>query len=226
MTFFVSTSKREPEGSLSTGSVRRWSRHRPQLVASTPDDTPDPVLNENGNNIAVVLRFFAVLITVVVITTIASWFIMGVTILPTVRVDGTTWLVQRSAWPEGQAPTGSEVLSLPNAVDRSFSARAGLLFSDGSGNSIEVVVGKPYSQVTTDKSGAILVDGKQTGYRPATRVPDGTIGNNYLVLCRSGACGSSGSALLVPAENVLGKVIGSFHPGGFGPIPTFSGSTE
>lgn len=172
------------------------------------------------------IRFVLGLVLVLVGAAAAFWFVLGVTIMPTIRLDGALWVVQRAAWPEGQAPEGATVLALPAAVERGFGDRAALLVSSGDNSVVATVIADPYSKISTSEDGQILVDGSPTKFRTMPGGLKGDVGDNYLALCRAGSCGMPGGAFLIPTDRVLGRVLGFFNAGGFGPIPSYTGVPE
>jgi len=221
----VSKEKPKGEGYLATGPRMWWSRSRPRLAVSSgpvaESKTPRKASWLFGS-----LRVILGVLLVLFVAVSAFWLVLGVTILPTVRADGDMWVVQRAAWPEGKAPTGATVLVLPAAVERGIVDRAELLVSSGEGNYVAQVIAQPGSEVTVDIDGKILVNGFITEFRTPPEVPVGSTGGNYLAVCLTETCGPVGYPVFVPADAVLGKVLGAIKPGGFGPFPSFAGIPE
>jgi hypothetical protein len=216
----MSGESQNSDGRLATGPRRWWSFNKPQLAASVPDGIPAPQVPKK-NVLLGAIRSILGLLAIIFAVVAGCWLVLGMTLLPTVRIDGANWIVQRSAWPEGKAPEGSTMLALTAPVDRGLMSRADILFSSHDDASVVTVVAGPYSDISMSKDQMILVNGKPTSIRVPAKVPSGNTGNTYLTLCRSGGCSVPGSILLVPVDNVLGKVLGSIAPGGLGPFPWF-----
>lgn len=181
---------------------------------------------EGASRIAFLLRFLAVLLTVVTVGLLASWLVLGLTVLPTARAGSQMWLVQRAAYPKGQVPAGITVLVLPTPLDRDYSSRFGLLFGDGAGNAIVTVVAAPYTTVSTGTDNHVIVNGTRTDFVASAALPPTTLGDQYLALCQRGPCGPEGTPVIVATDHVLGKVLGDLHPFGLGPVPGEGTSSE
>jgi hypothetical protein len=221
----VSRPRKSSEGSLSSG--KRFgaglSRHkRPTLAADFPDGTqtagaPEP-------KVAVTLfRGVAGLVIVGIVLLISGWLLIGLTVLPTLRVQGVPWLVKWSAWPEGAVPAGAVVMTDPDGRKIDLTSRAGLLFSDGSGRAIMQVVGGPGGDIATGAGNRVILNGVLQDWRYPTPLPSTRLGDNYLAVCLSGDSCQRGDVVLLPIQNVLGEVLGYVHLStSLGPLPILS----
>ena len=221
----MSEEKQDSEGYLATGPKMWWSRSRPRLAVSSPKGEAAPRTKKTYRIWSTVKAILGVIV-VLAVALGAFWLVLGVTIIPTVRADGDTWVVQRAAWPEGKAPSGATVLALGAPVERGIVERAELLVSSGEGNYVAKIIAAPGSEISTDSFGTILVDGVPSEFRVPPEVPLGSTGEDYLAVCLSDTCGIPGYPIAIPTDVVLGKVLGVVESGGFGPFPTFTGITE
>ena len=199
-------------GLLSSGSLPFWKQSKPALAV----DTVDPVTGEEpipvpNRAIASIAKGLAIVLAVLVGFTAASWLILGVTVMPTPRVDGEAWAVKWAAWPEGAVPPGSLVAVVDGPVGRDLPSRFGYQF--GSGNiTIQRVIAGPGGTVTTTDSGEVLWNGEPTGATSNGLIADEQLGDAYLTACVVGECGAVGTAQIVPTNSIMGEALGTYTP--------------
>lgn len=204
--YFV-TARRKPAGSTADGRlaanprVRRWLTGKPKLAVDAAElsDSPEPAAKPVG----VVVRLTLLVVAIVGLLFTVCWLVLGLTVAPTVRAGGDSWLVQRGAWTQGDAPPGERVLVLPEPVERGFLARIRLLAPTGGDKFVATVIAKPSSAMSV-RRGRLVVDGVRTGV-PVQRKPV-LPADSYLLRCESGSC--AGRLMTAPAGNVLGSARG------------------
>lgn len=203
---------RPQAGRLSAGPIRRWVRGKPRLAATstgtlsavTVDAKP---ANSFTYNIGVLSRALVVLVGFTVAIAAATWFILVTTVLATANVNGTVWVVQRSAWVQGQAPVGSTALVNSSTVPTDLPSRVSEIFTGYPQASVVEVMAAPTQEVVTNIDGHLIVDGEDSGYVVSTPIEPTTLKDEYLTQCLSGSCGAAGEPYKVPVQNVYGKVL-------------------
>lgn len=211
-------------GALAYGPVRRWSRAQPKLLATTPGENPDIDPKETIKKITLGLRFFVTIIIVIIISGMGALLLLGTTVLPLIRVEGNSWLVQRAVYIQGQVPKKAVVLSLGKPIERTVTSHLTLLFQDNSQASIIEIIASPLDKVTLSKQNIVIVNGHSLGLPPSESMIAHTLGDQYLGICLQGACGKPNTISEIPTDYVLGKVIGNIHFGfGLGSPPVYSG---
>jgi hypothetical protein len=217
---------RNLKGSRVSGRVPHWERKGPKRLAPS-EDIAESMKAETPKKIIFGLRFVIVIFTVIITSAVALWFVLGITILPMMRVGGNIWLVQRAAWVEGQAPKNAIALTLSHPVERTLSSRLALLLSGDTSIRIIEIVASPTDKVATDKSNVLFINGKSTGRISPVKIPVHTLGDSYLVSCIRGACLPSKQFIEVPTNYILGKVLGSVGPSAhLGSVPSALGGTH
>lgn len=214
-----------PQGSLAYGSIRRWSRDKPKLLAGKEEVTSkiDP-LDSVKTKVTFGLRFFITILVVIFISGAGALSLLGTTVLPVIRIDGDIWLVQRAVYIQGQIPKQAVVLSLGNPVERSTASRITLLFNDNSSASIVKIIASPLDKVSVNDRNMVLVNGESSGLSPFMPMTSHTLGDQYLGICLQGDCGEINKIIEIPTDYVLGKVIGNIRFGlGLGSPPDYSG---
>lgn len=213
-------------GRLAAGKEPFWSRsRRPRRVAVEAEtgvpDPEEPVV-DGRSAIAAVLSVVAILLTLVAVLSVVIWLAIGLTVMPTPRVAGDIWAVKWAAWPQGQVPPGSIVMSTPEQVSGDLSSRFGLLLADGEGATLSQIVGGPTGSVETTQSLQILINGQDTGYRSPSPISKQNIGDQYVAICLKG-CSADGVIHLIPIGNVVGEVMGRYKfPLEITPMPSVS----
>lgn len=215
---------REPLGRLANGPVRRFSLARPKLAAAVtglPETDLAPT-TPRPRRFALTVQTMAGIIAVLAGAIAACWVILGLTILPTVRVEGGLWVVQRAAFPEGQAPHDAVVLATTGPTDRSISGRWRLLTGTDPGARILQVIAGPTDVISLTATGGILVNDQPTGLQASPTLPAGVVGDRYLAICLVGTCGPVNQVLAVDTHHVLGKVLGRYQGVRLAPVPNTS----
>lgn len=190
-------------GALSAGGrVKRWVIGKPKLAADVEEMTGEPV--EKLNVPAIAVRLITLCLTVVLVVGFSIWFMLSVTIMPTMLAGDSAWLVKRIAWTQGQAPTGETAFVLPTPVERDPLSRLEMLLPTDTGNQVVTIIAKPGDSVQQDPTGMFVVNGLSTGIYGTAAGKYTGVDNTYLVSCQTGNC-IPGTVFEVPVENVLGK---------------------
>ena len=204
--------KRDTKGHLSTGSVRKYRRKTPKLIAELPENAPTINQTEDPNKkIGVFFRFGFIIIGVTVISIVASFVIVGITVLPIVKIDGSHWLVERSSYTQGEAPAGSVVLNLGEPLMRDTASRFKLIYSGAPKGSVIQILATPLSLVSTTVSNEVTINNHLSGYYSNKKISKKTLGDVYLAICLKGNCGKTNSIIEVPSDYILGKILGQTH---------------
>lgn len=204
---------------LSAGVLRTFRRSRPQLAASSAG-SPEPVRAVrpgSRRSVGGLVRFIASVFGLLLATGVGVWVVLTLTVLPTVSAGGSTWLVQRAADTVGRTPVGTTVLLMPEKIDRSFTARAKLL-TGVDGAYVVKVIADPGSKISVSQTGKLLVDDTATTYVVPANLQAKVLGTQYAAECVTGPCGTPGSVVLVPVDNVLGTVVGKVSLSGITPV--------
>lgn len=211
--------KREPKGSLATGPTRRWTRSKPQLAAALPENAPNPSIPPSARNAFFLVKIAAILLSTMILVVLASWALLSLTVIPTPRLNGDPWVIQRAANAQGQDPPGTTVFLLPTSADLGYLERLQMMADKGKDNSIVMVMANPYTTIKTGKNGALVVNGKTTDYTLDQQIEKTRLDNQYLAVCLLGDCGPPGTPIVIATDRVLGKVLGSLNLSGLGPLP-------
>lgn len=216
----------EPTGRLAVGPVRRWVQGKPRLVAPAADGTPTLAAKNDdlSYRVGVIFRATVVLGTLAISMLLASWFILATTVLSTPSINGTIWSVQRAAWVQGEAPTGSVAMAGSNEVTRDLLGRVGEFFVGVDQAAIYEIAATPQQSIYTNPAGDLVVDGQKTGLVITTPVAPRTLNAAYLGICVQGPCGKPGTPVELPVAHVVGKVMGGLSLTGWQSAPTVSGS--
>lgn len=201
--------KHAGKGHLSTGSVRKYRRKNPKLIAELPENTPtmNQALDPN-KKVGVFFRFGFIIIGVTIISIVASFIIVGITVLPIVKINGSHWLVERSSYTEGEAPAGSVVLNLGEPILRDTASRFKLIYSGAPKGSVIQIIANPLSVVSTIASGEVVINNHLSNYYSNSKIPKQTLGDVYLAVCLKGNCEKTNSIIQVPSNYILGKILG------------------
>lgn len=219
----MSRPRKASEGSLSSGrrlGAGLKGRKRPALAADSVDggavapSAPEPrVISTLGRGLVGLIVVGAILIG-------SAWLLVGLTVLPIVRVEGTPWAVKWAAWPEGSAPANSVVLTDENGRQTDLVSRFNLLVSDSATLAVMQVIAGPGSDIAAGLDRRIVVNGLATEWLYPSYLPPTKLGDQYLAVCLTGSRCERGSTSLVPIGNVLGEVLGSLRAGfSLGPLP-------
>lgn len=215
--------KKPPRGgSLSAGTSlgASFRRKAPSLAAGGGDkDAPAPS-SGGGSVFAILFRGILALLFVSILLIGALWLVLGVTVLPILRVDGTAWAVKWAAWPEGGVPTGAIVMAETGSKRSDIPGRLGMLLDTGSSRAVVEVVAGPGGEIKADIDNRIYLNGFVSPWVSAGPLPTTRIGDRYLVVCIAGESCVPGTASLLPVSGVLGEVLGSvtLSPS-LGPVP-------
>lgn len=199
----------DPDGPrLSAGGrVKRWVIGRPRRAADSPelaDVAQNSKPTETGLNILGIIGRLVLLIGgMIVLFVVLVWFVLGVTVAPTVQAGGSFWLVSRAPWVQGQAEPGQKVLAFPTPVERDLLSRFELLVSPDNGNVVATIVSNPYSNATRGADGFLYVNGVATPYQISEEAAN-NISNSYLAVCDAGPC-EQGQIVAIPVDQVLGR---------------------
>lgn len=207
-------------GRLANGPIKRWVVGKPRLAATSDgyvDQGEKPKL-AFVYYLGVIFRASIVIGLLVGFVAAASWLILIGTVLATPKIDGQTYVVQRAAWPESQAPAGVIALSLDSPVRRDMAGRFSLNLNNEGNPAIVRIVGGPNAYVRTDAQNRILVNDNATNAVSPTPIENHNIGTSYIAICLLGPCGTPGSPLEIPVDQVLGKVLGTPSLTGIKPI--------
>lgn len=215
--------KKSPRGgSLSAGTSlgASFRRKGPSLAAGGGDkETPAPN-GTGGSVLAILFRGVIALLFVGALLIAALWLVLGVTVLPVLRVDGTAWAVKWAAWPEGGVPTGSIVMAETGAKRMDIPGRLGMLLDAGTSRAVVEVVAGPGGEIRADIDNRIYLNGFASPWVSAGPLPTTRIGDRYLVVCIAGESCIPGTASLLPVSAVLGEVLGSVSLSpSLGPVP-------
>ena len=211
------------KGALASGPIRRWSKSQPKLLANTQGDLQETKLSSPTKKITLGLRFIVVIIVVISISLLGAITLLGTTVLPVLRIDGHNWLVQRSVYVQGQVPLKSVTLSLGKPIERTTISRFTLLFKGAKTSSIVEIVALPLDKINVAKDGNISVNGNSLDLKSDSDMVSHTLGDAYLGICLSGACGIKNTIVEVPTNYILGKVLGEIHLGiGLGSPPSYN----
>lgn len=204
--------RRDNEPALGAGNAPWWRRSTPALAApSELSDTPvEPDIPLTAR-FAGISRLLSFIIGFGLLGLAGMWVTVGLTILPTPRIDGTAWVVQRAAWVEGQAPAGAIAYVTDEPAGRDLAARAELIFSEVPA-SIVMILTPPASTVSTGANNVLIVDGEPTSYTLPLPLAERQLGMEHLAICLLGTCGEPGTTVLVPVDEVLGKTLGEYRP--------------
>lgn len=203
--------KKSSDAQLSSGHrMRRWLVGKPSLAVDAPIVEGEPTSAVNPDKInpfLMVTRLLASFLVLAIILLSVSWLAFGMTVKPTLWLNGTGWFVKIGAWVEGQAPPGSIAFALNTPVDRSALAKFNRLTDPSSdGKGIVTIVANPQSVLSSSKQGTLVVDGADTGI-PAKKNLTVYGTDNYLAVCQAGAC-TKGDLLIIPGDHVVGQVTG------------------
>ena len=212
------------KGSLASGSVRRWSKSQPKLLANTQDNSENIKTISFTQKITLGLRFIIVIITVATISFLGAVALLGTTILPVLKIDGHHWLIQRSVYTQGQVPLNSVVLSLGKPLERTTLSRLTLLFKGASTSSIVKIVALPLDKISIGKSKQVFINGNLIKSKYGSLTQNHTLGDQYLAICLSGDCGAKYGLVEIPTNYILGKILGEIRFGiGLGLPPSDKG---
>jgi hypothetical protein len=212
--FCMSKSRPENIGRLSSGKEKTWKRTKPKLAADIEDTgIPDPEEDNSGakESAAMFIRFAGGLFGVGFFLVIVGWFILGVTILPFIRVGDSVWVTKWAAYPEGGVPSGTLIISSENQVERSLPDRFNLILLNHPEYSVSKVVAGPGFTVEPNMdTNEIVWKNEATGFYSDLLFQKFDLQAEYLSICVSGNCGEPGDLFLVPMRNVLGEVINKY----------------
>lgn len=210
------------KGALASGPVRRWSKSEPKLLATNQEETQILPSFTTIKKITLGLRFIVVITIVIITSLVGAGALLGTTVLPMLRIDGHNWLIQRSIYVQGQVPLKAVVLSLGKPLERTTISRFNLLLKGAITSSIVEITALPLDKIIVEKTGNILVNKKSIGLRSISPMVSHTLGDSYLAICLSGACGTKNRVIEIPSSYVLGKVLGEIHLGiGLGSPPSY-----
>jgi hypothetical protein len=161
-------------------------------------------LSEASRNLAGLTLLAALAATLI-------YLALALTVLVVMRIDGSTVLVQRGAFPIGQAPTGTFMFTSSAPADASLAGRATQAAVGVPDAAVVQVLAAPNSILGSSPDGTLTVNGAVTSH-PATD-HTGRLGREYLARCVLGAC-TPGQTLRVPQRHVIGAATGTLGPTG------------
>ena len=213
--------KRPQSGSLSAGSSFGASlRKRAPSLAAGLGDKDSPSDQGRAGVLVLVVRGVAALVVVSMILLVAAWLVLGLTVLPVLRVDGTPWVVKWSAWPEGAVPSGAIAMVDTGGKDTSLPGRFSMLVEPGSTRAVVEVVTGPGGQIRVESDGQTFINEVLVPWEGMFSEGETRLGDRYLVVCISGEQCTPGAPLLLPTSAVLGEVLGSLSLSpSLGPVP-------
>lgn len=194
---------------LAAGSVRKTGKRSPKFAAE-PVSEPDLSVEKINplKKTEVLFRFIFITILVTVFSIVSSLAILGLTLLPIVKVGGAHWLIKKSSYAQGEAPIGATVFNLGHPIQRTLSSGFQLMTSGDSSGSIVSILALPLSAVSTTANNQVVINNKVTPYYAATHIIKHTLGDSYLVVCLKGACLRENTVIEIPTNQILGKVLG------------------
>lgn len=199
-------------GLLSSGRLPFWKQSKPRLAVDEIDpSTGAEPLPVSSRAIASVAKAAALLVGVLVMFTVSAWVILGVTVMPTPRVDGNAWAVKWAAWPQGAVPADSLVAVVAGPVETSIPARFRYQFASDQ-VTIQRVLAGPGGTVEVLPDGTVTWNGTPVSARAGDTVTPGPLGDAYLAVCEVGDCGGQGAASIVPVDSVMGQARGIYTP--------------
>lgn len=191
------------------GEPRRARPHTPRALSA--------VGHRVRNTVSLLLAVAAVLAI--------AYIGLSATILAAGRIDGHWLLAGRNPATNGGIPDGTLVVTSSAAAPTNFLDRARQGLTGIPGAAVGQIIAAPNDHLGRSRTGMLTVNGVAShvaakGIALGSRNP----AMGYLMVCLAGACGSPGSALSVPVDQVIGKVF--WQHGGTtlrGPDPTPSG---
>lgn len=201
----------QPVPLLSAGNEPFWHWSRPKLSAGVSEtgliDVPDQTTDQSPSIIATITKAIAIIVIAVVSLAVAGWFILGMTILPTVTSGDARWLVKWAAYPEGQVPVGTITAFTDTTGNTGFTDRVALL-TGSTPVSIATVVAGPGGAVGTDDTGMLWWDDHPTGFTTDEFIEPHLLGDNYVTVCVAGDACPAGSLTEMPVGAAIGKTVG------------------
>lgn len=159
------------------------------------------------------LRAIVLLGALVAFLAVGAWIVLGLTVMPVMKMGSDVWLVKWAAFPEGQIPTGSIVAVSSEPIARDFGSRlTDLLGMNTDERGIYGVIAGPGSEISADPGGEIVWNGQGTGVTSESGISPHLLGNNFLMVCMAGDCANPGAAVEVPVSHVLGEPLGTYQP--------------
>lgn len=204
---------RNEPAALSAGVEPPWRSSRPSLAADPLGDDVAAELPKRREPLAwSSAKAIAGVLAIAAGVAVAGWVILGLTVLPTMRIGDQAWFVKWAAHPEGQVPAGTIVAAGSEPVRRGLLDRAvSLAGLDAGSRAIYVIVAGPGSEARSEPDGRVIWAGTDTGYSTPVPIPPHLLGGSYLAMCVTGPCGEPGTFSDVPASHVLGTVIAGWR---------------
>lgn len=199
---------------MSAGSLPFWKQSRPALAAEEAGPgvpSGEAALPTSSRAIATGAKVMATALIGLLAFTFFGWLILGLTVMPTPRVDGAAWAVKWAAWPEDAAPQGALAAVTADPVNRGIVGRLGYQFGQGD-ITIQRIVAGPGGTVFTDADKNVYYDGIATGLRAAQEIPEQALGDAYLTICLSGCGTATGLVAKAPTDSILGEALGIYSP--------------
>jgi hypothetical protein len=84
------------------------------------------------------------------------------------------------------------------------------------GSAVEIIAG-PLDLISYSIDGALTINGSPTAHQSDKSIDRKQLGDSYIVICLEGSCGTPGTLLEVPINDVIGEITGIIKISGLQP---------
>lgn len=190
--------------------ARFVSGSQPRLLAKDYQDANSTsALKLSLQLLIIVLKSLIALAILVALLLGGTLAILLGTIISSPEIDGERLIVQRNTWPSGDAPVGEIITGNKDGKPSNFIERIEQeIISSPDDKFVAVILAQPGDRVRAASNGDILVNGLSTRFSSDKDIASVLLTDDYLGICINGGCGTPGTPLNIPSDNLVGSVQG------------------